>query len=549
MTTALPVSVVPRPGESIESWLEHLADANGLTTAQLVTAARRSRGGTRYLTLAPSPETVARLAALARVDEEAVRAATLARFDGTALDLTGLDPDDQHSYRQVAARGWTPAHGTQICPSCLAETSVWQSAWRLLIVTTCSRHASLLVAQCPACERPFRDQRHSHLRRVGAATVCGNPLGAGPTKQCQRDLTTIPTKPASEDVLALQRRVDAALAGQQVTVLGQPVKAAAYLTDLRHLTTLLLHLAGQPSATQLAPWVRDLAEEADARSGDRGPRWGLRPPEQPGLRADVLATADGILTTPDLDTAAARLTPWTELTPTTNDGPLGWLADRTVMTPTLTRLVMAARAPRRRLSHHLDIHKRGRMSINLLVIPQVIPHAQYLEHLQGAFDSSEDTVRAFASLSLARLHPDVTSWKAAAEVLNMPGPMGGRLARACSATMLVSADEWEARIWRAGEETRRRDYRATEAKIEHRLYMSRWFNEWARQFRPGTHYSSVGYGLTWQWVNVAHAHLDLSPAWRGKKPTAKDRAHYRQFADSLDEDQQFELAYALHKRA
>ena len=549
MTTALPVSVVPRPGESIESWLEHLADANGLTTAQLVTAARRSRGGTRYLTLAPSPETVARLAALARVDEEAVRAATLARFDGTALDLTGLDPDDQHSYRQVAARGWTPAHGTQICPSCLAETSVWQSAWRLLIVTTCSRHASLLVAQCPACERPFRDQRHSHLRRVGAATVCGNPLGAGPTKQCQRDLTTIPTKPASEDVLALQRRVDAALAGQQVTVLGQPVKAAAYLTDLRHLTTLLLHLAGQPSATQLAPWVRDLAEEADARSGDRGPRWGLRPPEQPGLRADVLATADGILTTPDLDTAAARLTPWTELAPPTNDGPLGWLADRTVMTPTLTRLVMAARAPRRRLSHHLDIHKRGRMSINLLVIPQVIPHAQYLEHLQGAFDASEYTVRAFASLSLARLHPDVTSWKAAAEVLNMPGPMGGRLARACSATMLVSADEWEARIWRAGEETRRRDYRATEAKIEHRLYMSRWFNEWARQFRPGTHYSSVGYGLTWQWVNVAHAHLDLSPAWHGKKPTAKDRAHYRQFADSLDEDQQFELAYALHKRA
>ena len=189
------------------------------------------------------------------------------------------------------------------------------------------------------------------------------------------------------------------------------------------------------------------------------------------------------------------------------------------------------------------------MPINLLVIPQVIPHAQYLEHLQGAFDSSEDTVRAFASLSLARLHPDVTTWKAAAEALNMPGPMGVRLARACSATMLVSADEWEARIWRAAEETRRRDYRATEAKIEHRLYMSRWFNEWARQFRPGTHYSSVGYGLTWQWVHVAHAHLDLSPAWRGKKPTAKDRAHYRQFADSLDEDQQFELAYALHKRA
>ena len=176
MTGALPVSVTPEPGESIESWLEHLADANGLTTAQLLTATGRGRGETRYLTLAPSPDTVARLAALARVDEDQVYAATLARFDGTALDLTGLDPADRYSYRQVAARGWTPAHGTQICPACLTDTGVWQSAWRLLIVTACTRHQSLLAAQCPSCWRPFRDQRHSHLRRVGASQVCGNLL-------------------------------------------------------------------------------------------------------------------------------------------------------------------------------------------------------------------------------------------------------------------------------------------------------------------------------------------------------------------------------------
>ncbi|MEI2650124.1 MAG: hypothetical protein V9G15_14195 [Dermatophilaceae bacterium] len=201
-----------------------------------------------------------------------------------------------------------------------------------------------------------------------------------------------------------------------------------------------------------------------------------------------MATADAILAAADLDTAAALLTPWTELTPTTNDGPLGWLADRTVMTATLTRLVMAARAPHRRLSHHLDTTRSegGRMPINLLVIPQVIPHEQYLEHLAGAFDSSEATVRLFASLSLARLHPDIKSWAAAAEALGIPGPMGVRCARACSATMLVTADEWKARIWRAGEESPRRDYRATEAKIRHRLGMSRWFDEWARRNRPGT---------------------------------------------------------------
>ena len=549
MTAALPVSVAPRPGESIESWLEHLADANGLTTAQLLTATGGGRAGNRYLTLAPSPGTIARLAALARVDEQVVYAATLAAFDGTALDLTGLDPGDRYSYRQVAARGWRPAHGTQICPTCLTEDGVWRSAWRLLIVTTCTRHESLLVARCPSCRRPFRDQRHSHLRRVGAALVCGNPLGAGPTKQCQHDLTTVPTAPASEVILAVAPRVDTALAGQQVTVLGRAAKPAAYLSDLRHLTTLLLHLARQPGATQLAPWVADLAEEASARSGFRGPRWGMRPPDQPGLRSAALATADGILTAPDTDTGATLLTPWTELTPTTNDGPLGWLADRTVMTPTLTRLVMSARAPHRRLSHHLDNELGGRMPINLTLVPQVIPHAQYLEHLDGASTSGEETVRLFASLSLARLHPDVTSWAAAAEALNMPGPMGVRCARACSATMLVSADEWKSRIWRAGEETERRDYRATEAKIHHRLGLTRWFNEWARRNRPDARYGDHDLALTWQWVHVAHAHLDLSPVWREKRPTAKDRARCRGYENSLDERQQLELALALHKRA
>jgi hypothetical protein len=91
VSAPLPVSVTPRTGESIESWLEHLADANGLTTAQLLTLIRRDGVSTRYLTLAPAPGTITHLATLARVDPDAVAAATLAAYDGTALDLTGLD--------------------------------------------------------------------------------------------------------------------------------------------------------------------------------------------------------------------------------------------------------------------------------------------------------------------------------------------------------------------------------------------------------------------------------------------------------------------------
>ncbi len=79
--------------------------------------------------------------------------------------------------------------------------------------------------------------------------------------------------------------------------------------------------------------------------------------------------------------------------------------------------------------------------------------------------------------------------------------------------------------------------------------MSRWFDEWARRYRPGTRHNSYDPGLTWQWVHVADAHLDLSPAWRGRTPTAKDRARYRQFEISLEDKQRLELTYALHKRA
>jgi hypothetical protein len=238
------------------------------------------------------------------------------------------------SYRQVAARGWTPAHGTQICPACLADTGAWKTAWRLLLVTACTDHGLVLVAECPSCGRPFRDQRHSHLRRLGAATVCGNPLGQGPVKQCQHDLTTSRGEPASPAVLATQARINSALtAVRTFSVLGELAKPAAYLADLRHLTTLLLHLAGQPGADGLAPWVADLALVAADRTSTRGPRWGMRPPDDPALRGQALATATRSWPPTTSTPQPAQLTPWTELTPTTNDGPLGWLADRTVMTP------------------------------------------------------------------------------------------------------------------------------------------------------------------------------------------------------------------------
>lgn len=547
MTQALPVSVAPRPGESIESWLEHLADANGLTTAQLLTVIRRSGVGTRYLTLAPAPATIATLATLARVDEATIAASTLSTFDGSALDLTGLDPEDRHSYRQVAARGWTPIHGTQLCPTCLAETRTWQTRWRLLIVTACTQHATRLVANCPSCSRPFRDQRHSHLRHVGSAPLCGNPLGQGPTRQCTNDLTDIPTTAADAGLLITQTRIDSALTGHDVMVLGHSASPAAYLTDLRHLTTLLLHLASQPGAADVADWTNCLERDVVERSRVRGPRWALRPPTDPALRGYALAAADRVLDAEDIEVAVAMFVPWVELTPSAVDGPLGWLADRTVMTHTLTRLVTAALAPHRRLSHHLD-SREAPMDVDTRGVPQVIPSNLYEEHLGGASSSSEATVRLFASLCLARMAPMNTSWAKAAETLGLPARVGVNCARACSATMLIDNTAWSGRleaVWDGLYDdslpTGRLDYRSYESRIANLSHRSCWFDGWVSACRPATRPESRLYAVTWLWIHLVHGHLDSSPSWFGHRPDAALRARYRRFESVLDGHQQNRL--------
>lgn len=545
---ALPVSVPPLAGEAIDSWLERLADANGVTSAGLVHELDDANGcPPRLLTLDPGTDVVARIASLARVEREQVQATTLAAHPG-AVDLVELDSAHaRRTFRMIAARGWVWGHGTQLCPACLQHDGVWQLAWRLPIVAVCARHRLLLLTTCPGCARPLRDQGHSPLRPAGASSQCDNPIDAGPAVHCEQELTSLMADDASSKAADAQARVDRALVDDHVDVLGQVAAGATYLTELRHLATLLLHLSAQRGADAVASWAADLAPDAARRTRQRGPRWGISPPRSARLRSAVLSDADRILAHRALDEAADELQPWIALVPKTNDGTLGWLADRTVMTPALTRLVVAALAPHRRLSHHLDTGAPMRASTD--TIPQVVPRDLYAAHLTGLIDSAELTVRTFASLCLARTEPTTRSWAAAAESLDLPAAMGVAAARTCSGRMAVERDSWTARLADVARELPRRDFRTLEERVRHRTYMSRWYDEWARRNRPGSRPESRTYALVWLWTHVAHAHVDTAPAWLDRRPTAKQRALYRQFEASLRDDQQQALTYALSKRA
>ncbi|MCH1928272.1 hypothetical protein L6232_26100, partial [Shewanella sp. C31] len=76
----------------------------------------------------------------------------------------------------------------------------------------------------------------------------------------------------------------------------------------------------------------------------------------------------------DLDAAGAALHPWIAAAPGTTDSRLGWLADRTRMTPTLTRICIAALAPHQRISHALHASP---LAVEIDQIPQAIPEPTY----------------------------------------------------------------------------------------------------------------------------------------------------------------------------
>lgn len=527
---ALPVTVALEPGEALDGYLERVAAANHLPTSTLH-GMIRSRAATRFLMLRPAADLVATLNQLLGLTPSQVTASTLECFDGTALDLRDLTAADRYTYRHVAARGWAAAHGSQICPKCLADQGIWKVRWRTPYSAICVNHGTYLLVRCPGCDRPFRDQHHSPLRAVGAAATCGNPTANRRRhSQCEIDLAVLPTVDARQSEIAAQARIDAALNGSDIVMLSEPVDPTDYLRELRALANLLWHLAAQPRVHPCdePAWITATQRAAQHRTGQRGPRWAMRPPDDPIARAGGLAAADTVLTDPDITAASDRLTPWLECAPAVSEGALGWLADRTQMTAQLSRLVVTSRAPHRRLSHLLDNAPQLRP---VAFVPQVIPEPIFQRHLCTLFHSSPATVRLFAAICLARAADGVTSWAEAGTALGLPPELAVRTARACSARARRPPSEIVAALNVVAGDLPRNHYRAMETKVQSLRRRRTWFENF-KNSRPGTRPTSRIYAITWLWDHVAYGLMGTSPAW-SEQPSLRQRNSYRQFAESL----------------
>lgn len=529
----LPVRLGLIPGEALDGYLERLAASNGYTRADLIALARAGDASSAFLTSKPDEQLLINLSAMTDAAEEELRNGTLAALPG--IDLSDLNPRSKKTWRNVAARGWAPTHGTPICPPCLTEDGVWRIEWRHPWVTACRRHRVWLVSTCPTCEHSFRSHR-TPLRPVdNDDAFCGNPhkvRGQG----CRQRLAAVPTTSLPHDVIQSQGRVHAALHGEAVPVLGKAADADTYLPEIKALAVLLLHLGRQPGAERVAAWA-DLARTDHRRTAaGRGARWAAAPPTDARLRGMALATADQIVCQPTLDAAADALQPWVALTPTTNDGQLGWLADHTVMTPHLTRVVMAATAHRRRLSTLLRT-TAPLLDVPLTALPQVLPTDLYDRYVAALLHVRPDTGRLFAALCLARRTAGCLTWAQAATLLDLPVAVGPATARACGGYITVPINDLVTRLnGLADALPAEANYPARRGAVRSLEADGCWYRTWSRAHRPGSPATSQRYAIAWLWTYFAAGRLEGSPAWEVGPPSTELRARYRRYVCAMSNE-------------
>lgn len=529
-------------GEALDSYAERVAAHNSLTNAQMTAALRAHGGTTAYAAISPTIGLIRSL--------EEMNGLTRGRLDRAVLrglvgvELNEFDSRDRAAWRKVASRGWAPSRGSALCPPCLRDFESWNAAWRHPWITSCPMHRAWLVATCATCGLRFRSQRTA-LRSVDAEPgACANP-GGKRGASCRQRLTVLPTIEVPAELHQSADRIWAAAHGEVITTMGCEVPAADYLADIKALTVLLLHLASQEGCTSTVAWATEARVDSQRSAGSRGARWGLAPPADLQLRGQAIAAADRVLRAPDLNTAADALHVWTELTPPSAEGQLGWIADHTKLTPATSRLVISATSRQRRLSTFLAAQR----SISTEVVPQVVPSDQYARHLARHLEVTDPTGCCFASLCLIKLGRPGTTWSDAAAILGLTEQAGKDTARACTANVLCGPGTFAAALSELAHEvsTHGLDYRSRELRVRSWNRSRGWYREWAKQHHPGGHATSKRYAVAVLWTAYAAGHLRTSPGWIDP-PTRTDLAQFRRWARNLQPESRTALMEAVEPR-
>jgi hypothetical protein len=529
--------------EALDGYLERLAIANGLESSQILEMMRASAGhrlpAPTVLLIKPSTELIARISKISCTPTTMLRSATLSRFgSGLPLWLDEFDPRDRHSFRRIVTQGWFPTAGSQICPTCLRENGIWKLDWRLPIVTACNEHQVFLVDSCAGCRDRFRLRRYSPLRPIlGRDEPCGNQIAL--RSYCHFPAISHAASSAPLDVLATSTTIADAISGKSQPVLGQWANAQTYLAELRHMATVLLHLATTSRGPEFVAWAHDLHSEASRRRTERrGPRWGISPPRSASARGQALSAAHQILDEATVERGADRFAPWLQLIADFQGGPSNWLMNRTTRTASMQRLIDATLVSRRGAGRRID-YARSRRSLPLEAIPHLIDRDIYQDLFLGMLDNYEHTGRLYVSLCIARLMIPCNTWSQAAAAIGLPPALGSRTARAASRRTRATPNDLAAATSRAlAALPVNRDFRDRERRVHHLAETSgTWFEGWRMSVSPPRRATSLPYAVTWLWCEYAQGWPDASPAEAKGVPHRRTQA-YRSFSDRLPAEAQ-----------
>ncbi len=156
----LPIRIRPLAGESLDSWLETIAERMDTTWGDLVEgvglALRHEQRRRDYVAAALRGLSVPQLAAVSHctgVDADVVQSMTFSAL----LD----QPPRSAGARSVPPSSllWLRGFRSRYCAPCLGESGGrWSLGWRLRWAFACERHQCLLQDLCPDCRRAQRTE-------------------------------------------------------------------------------------------------------------------------------------------------------------------------------------------------------------------------------------------------------------------------------------------------------------------------------------------------------------------------------------------------------
>lgn len=146
--------------ESIDSWLEYLADLNGCLP-RLITGYKDVLNQDRALPLSRSIDdlTLLRIADNTGMSPDRLSDATLRRYRPVGLaNVPG---------RASGEGTWSQVRGSGYCPKCLSDGGLrWKLPWHLRWFNICDEHHTVLADRCPSCSTTARNARTHHPRTI-----------------------------------------------------------------------------------------------------------------------------------------------------------------------------------------------------------------------------------------------------------------------------------------------------------------------------------------------------------------------------------------------